>query len=103
MNSIGNQCQSSSSNTFSAFVAGVGICDAAVCAEEVVAIINLLQIQMPTCQQWVANANSTLACMAITYNYSVTQSQFTGAAPIEIHVGLGSSASAVIHMPARPL
>jgi len=83
MNSIGNQCQSSSTNTFSAFAAGVGICDATVCAEEVTAIIGLLQAQLPTCQQWVANANSTLACMSVTYNYSVTQSQFTGAAPID--------------------
>jgi hypothetical protein len=83
MNSIGNQCQSSSTNTFSAFAAGVGICDATVCSQEVVAIINLLAAQLPTCQQWVANANSTLACMQVTYNYSVTQSQYTGAAPID--------------------
>jgi hypothetical protein len=84
MNSIGNSCQSSSTNSFSAFAgSGVGICDATVCAEEVVAIINLLAVQLPTCGQWVANAASTMACMSVTYNYSVTQSQFTGAAPID--------------------
>lgn len=84
INTIGSHCHKPPPNPFKDMgFFGVGICDATVCAEQVVNIIDLLSVQLPTCNQWVANANSTLACMSVTYNYSVTQSTYTGNTPID--------------------
>ncbi len=84
INTIGSHCHKPPPNPFKDMgFFGVGICDATVCSEQVVAIIDLLSVELPTCGQWVANANSTLACMSVTYNYSVTQSTYTGNTPID--------------------
>jgi len=84
INTIGKNCIKPPDNPFSEYsFFGVGICDATVCASETIAIIDLLAQRLPNCNDWSANATATMACMAVTYEYSATMSNYTGDTPID--------------------
>lgn len=65
------------------FLSSAGLCDAQVCTEDVLSIIDTLALQMPLCTDWVANAQSTIQCMNVVYNFSVFNATTVAAASID--------------------
>lgn len=65
------------------FLASAGICDAQVCTEDVLSIIDMLAVEMPLCANWVANAQSTIQCMNVVYNFSIFNATTVAAASID--------------------
>lgn len=53
---------------------GVGICDATVCTDATIDIIDLIQLELPSCDDWKPNSTSAVSCMGIVANYSITNS-----------------------------
>lgn len=83
-NNVGNKCIKAPANPFKQFsLLGAGICDEEACASETIAIINRLSQELPSCFNWVATANATLQCMAVVYDYSQRQSNYTGQTSID--------------------
>ena len=76
-------CHKAPTNAFkSGSFFGVGICDAAVCYDDVLQIMTILNATYPDCNQWTANANDTINCMNVVKAYSNAVIS-PSAAPIE--------------------
>jgi hypothetical protein len=83
-NVIQQVCSTPPTNPFASFgTSGVGLCDASLCQTDVLSIISLLAATLPTCAQWVANAQATTACMNTVYAFSVANSTSSAQAPID--------------------